>query len=82
MFELKARPLPGGDGTPTRGGFLLGSTEDGYRQRLRDGLVWILEGDTLEGFAIVRLDAAFKASELGSNATRSTGMSTWARSKR
>ena len=52
------------DGQSTRGGFLLGTTAQGYREKLRDGLVWILEDTQLEGFAIVLPDASFKQSEV------------------
>ena len=40
MLELKAQlRFQAGIGRSTRGGFLLGSTEAGYQQRLRDGRV-------------------------------------------
>ena len=65
MLALKAQlRFQEGEARTTRGGFLLGSSEAGYRQRLRDGLVWVLEDTQLQGFAIVLPDAAFKCSEL------------------
>jgi|GEM_PF-2949664 len=50
--------------TSTRGGFLLGSSEQGYQQKIREGIVWVLEDDSLQGFAIILPDAAFKQSEI------------------
>lgn len=65
MLALKARlRFQEGAARSTRGGFLLGSSEAGYQQRLRDGLLWVLEDSGLHGFAIVLPDAAFKTSEL------------------
>lgn len=47
MLELKAQlRFQAGIGRSTRGGFLLGSTEAGYKQRLRDGRVWVLDDPT------------------------------------
>ena len=48
----------------TRGGFLLGSTEEGYQLKLSEGLSWVLEDKKLQGFAIALPDEPFKASEV------------------
>ncbi len=65
MLQLKSElRFQGGEQHSARGGFLLGSSAEGYQQKVRDGIAWVLEKDTLEGFAIVLPDAAFKASAL------------------
>jgi hypothetical protein len=51
-------------GTSTRGGFLLGTDAAGYRQRMADGNVWVLEDQRVVGFAIVLPDAGFRGSEV------------------
>ncbi len=48
----------------TRGGFLLGTDAAGYRQRLADGRVWVLDDGEVVGFAIVLPDAGFRSSEV------------------
>lgn len=50
-----------GDG---RGGFLLGTDAEGYRQRLADGLGFVLEDDGVAGLALVLPDAAFRRSDV------------------
>lgn len=49
----------------SRGGFLLGSTESGYRERIENGQVWVLElGETLCGFAVTLNAQAFTKTPL------------------
>ena len=63
MLELKSQlAFQQRDQPSTRGGFLLGSTEEWYRQKIAEGLSWVLEDDGLQGFAIVLPDGPFKAS--------------------
>ena len=65
MLSLKAElRFEATEDRSTRGGFLLGSSEAGYRQKIRDGIAWVLEDRDLHGFAIALPDAAFKRSTL------------------
>lgn len=47
-----------------RGGFLLGSSEAGYRERLSAGRIWLLERARVLGFAVTLYPAELKASPL------------------
>ena len=52
------------DGISTTGGFLLGSDPQEYRYKLSTGLVWVLEGERIEGLALVLGDQVFRESEI------------------
>ncbi|MEE9382671.1 MAG: hypothetical protein V3V08_04580 [Nannocystaceae bacterium] len=51
-------------GTSTRGGFLLGCDEAGYQKRIRVGEAWVMRDPSLQGFAILVPNAAFRRSEI------------------
>ena len=52
-------------GTSQRGGFLLGTTAEGYAMRILGGSSWVLEdAGAILGFAITLPDAVFRASEI------------------
>ncbi|MCA9571915.1 MAG: hypothetical protein KC656_28955 [Myxococcales bacterium] len=48
----------------TAGGFLLGTDAEGYRQRVADGEVWVLDDARIVGLAIVLPDGPFRCSDL------------------
>ena len=48
----------------TRGGFLLGSDEAGYRLRIAQQLTWVIDDDGVKGFSIVLPDHALRASDI------------------
>lgn len=65
MLQLKSElRFQAGEQRSTRGGFLLGSSAEDYRQKVCDGIAWVLEEDTLEGFALALPDDVFKTSAL------------------
>ncbi|MCP4498488.1 MAG: hypothetical protein GY822_00780 [Deltaproteobacteria bacterium] len=46
------------------GGFLLATEAAGYRQRITEGEVWVMDDGEVQGSAIVLPDAAFRKSEV------------------
>ena len=70
MLELKqalALSSSAVAGRSQTGGFLLGTTAEGYAMRIHAGSCWILDDDdTVRGFAITLPDPVFRASELWS----------------
>lgn len=65
MLQLKSElRFQAGEQRSARGGFLLGSSAEDYEGKVRDGIAWVLEEDTVEGFAIALPDDLFKASAL------------------
>lgn len=53
------------DGQPDRGGFLLGTTLEGYRRFIaRDWVLVAEQGGSVVGFAVVLAQATFEASEV------------------
>lgn len=53
-----------GINTSTEGGFLLGTDQNGYRQRIACGCAWVLDMDGVKGFSIVLPDHALRMSEI------------------
>lgn len=60
LFAIKRR-LAYSDSN--RGGFLLGCDEAGYRHRVSAGGVWVLEQQSVVGFAVTLSPEVFRASE-------------------
>ena len=48
----------------TAGGFLLGSDAAGYRKRMHDSQVWVVDDGQVQGFAIVLPDLVFRNSDI------------------
>jgi hypothetical protein len=64
MFAATSKNATSKNTTSTAGGFLLGSTPQEYSYKLSTGLVWVLEGEHIEGLALVLGDHAFRESEI------------------
>ena len=65
MLQVKRKLiLSEGEEVSTRGGFLLGSDEAGYRIRIAQQHTWVIDDNGVKGFSIILPDQALRSSDL------------------